>query len=470
MSEKTPELLSKLFEEEYGIVPLIKKIKGGGSSREYNRLWHPEVSVIGAFGDDVYENEVFFKLDEFLEKEGIKVPHVINVAKDRKTYLLQDLGDTVLLDLLKKDEGKAFVKKALQDLTKIQTLNPSLWEKLIGYPDFGKRLVRWDLNYFKYDFLKPSGVKFDEDKLEDDFDRLVKVLSDPTIEKGLMYRDFQSRNIMVKDDELWYLDFQGARKGPLVYDASSFIWQAKAPFSYDEREELSKYYVDLIADKTGIKTEILLTQLETMVLFRTLQVLGAYGFRGLIEKKPHFFESIPFAIANLQYLKEKGILEPYHELKRISESLTLKYEKRKEADGLLTLTVFSFSYKQGYPEDGSGNGGGFMFDCRAIHNPGKYKEYVDLTGMDASVIEFLEKTGEAQEFVRNAIAIVSPSIKRYKKRGFTSLQVGFGCTGGQHRSVYCAELFSKLVSELFPDLRIKVVHRERGMDKIINRI
>ena len=267
---------------------------------------------------------------------------------------------------------------------------------------------------------------------------------------------------MLKDDNLWFIDFQGARRGPLAYDAVSFIWQAKAPFSYEEREELGNYYAQELSsygyDKRSIEAQLYLMQ-----IFRTLQVLGAYGFRGLIEKKAHFIESIPYAISNLSYLKEKGRLKDYPEIEKVAGKLILKnFFPQKEEEGRLTLKVFSFSYKKGYPEDKSGNGGGFMFDCRAIHNPGRYEEYKQLNGKNKEVIEFLERSDEAKDFVKRALDIVSPSIERYLKRGFTSLQVGFGCTGGQHRSVYCAEKFAEVIGQLYPEVKIEIIHKEQN--------
>ena len=455
------EGLKKLFFEKYGEIPEITRITGGGSPRQYYRMKTDRISVVGVIGEEVKENKTFLELDDCLKQSRINVPDIISISSDLKSYLLEDLGDISLFSLLNAEGKMKLSKKALSDLVKIQSLPEKLWEGKVGHNPFSERLVKWDLNYFKYDFLKPAGIEFDEEKLEDDFERMVKELSPSNMIHGFMYRDFQSRNIMVKDHKFWFIDFQGARKGPVVYDAVSFIWQAKAPFSFAEREDLGEYYAREWA-KLGVKEENIISQMKPMMVFRTLQVLGAYGFRGLIEKKSHFIESLPYAVSNLKYLKEKRRTVNYPEIERIIDRLVDKYlGGREKQEDVLTLRVFSFSYKKGYPEDKSGNGGGFMFDCRAIHNPGRYEEYKKLTGKDKEVIEFLEKTDEASSFVRHAINIVSPSVERYLKRGFTSLVVGFGCTGGQHRSVYCAEEFGKQISQMFPRINVIIKHREQ---------
>lgn len=459
--------LKKLFMELYDREPQVTSISGGGSSREYFRLVNDDISVVGVYGSDTEENQTFVKLSRLLGDAGVKVPQVMKVSNDNRYYLLQDLGNVSLFSLLEGENRMALAKEALNQLVAIQTLEEDLWEPVVGYKPFSERLVSWDLNYFKYDFLKPAAVLFDEEKLEDDFDKLREYLNRGNFITGLMYRDFQSRNVMVKDNSLWFIDFQGARKGPLTYDAVSFIWQAKAPFSFEEREKLCDYYAGILSKKTGVDSLEVKRQIEIMEIFRTLQVLGAYGFRGLIERKPHFLGSIPAAIKNLLYLVSKGILKEYPELSKISKDLKKKFLSTEVAsceEGKgenLTLEVLSFSYKKGYPENNTGIGGGFMFDCRAIHNPGRYDAYKSLTGKDTPVIEFLEKGKEASDFISNAVTVVSPSIERYIKRGFTSLQVGFGCTGGQHRSVYCAERFASIMKTKYPGINITVNHREQ---------
>lgn len=462
--------LKSLFRDIFSEEPEIEELQGGGSSRKYYRLRNKEISVVGVESDDVKENHDFLSLQKCLWESGLPVPEIYGVSKDIRCYLLQDLGDESLFSLLTGADRLELSKKALEILLQFQTLSPEIWKDKVGYKPFSERLIKWDLNYFKYDFLKPAGVVFDEEALEDDFDKLtLEIISHSSLD-GLMYRDFQSRNIMVNNGNLWLIDFQGARKGPMVYDAVSFIWQAKAPFSYDEREMLEDWYSEALSRITGEKRDFIEQQIAAMTVFRTLQVLGAYGFRGLIEKKRHFIESLPFAVRNLQYLDKKGLLRKYPEISRIGRKLSEKYlsandslhEKSNLPKIELTIKVVSYSYKKGYPVDTSGNGGGFMFDCRAIHNPGRYEKYKTLTGKDQEVIEFLDTTEEANEFVEKAVEIVIPSIERYISRGFTSLQVGFGCTGGQHRSVYCAEKFSKIIKNKYPEVSIELTHREQN--------
>lgn len=460
---KDIERLGNLFEKEFHNTPLIDPINGGGSSRRYYRLKDRSISVIGVVGEDIHENEVFVRLDKCLQEASINVPEVIKVSTDKKAYLLQDLGDTSLFSLLNNSNRLIHSEKALRKLICIQCIPETKWANVVGYKPFDERLIRWDLNYFKYDYLKPSNIAFNEEKLEDDFDTLVSKLSHTNIVNGLMYRDFQSRNIMVKDDELWFIDFQSARKGPLVYDAVSFIWQAKAPFTFEEREYLNQFYSAALALKLGLQKSQILTQLNSMIILRTLQVLGAYGFRGLIERKKHFIDSIPYAITNFKYLRDKGYLVDYPEIEKIADSL--KIEETKEKSDFLTLSVYSFSYKKGYPEDKSGNGGGFIFDCRGITNPGRYEEYKCLTGLDQPVIEFMERNNEAADFLYKAESLVTPTIDRYLRRGFTSLQIGFGCTGGRHRSVYCAEHFAEDIKRLYPEVRVQLNHREQEIER-----
>ena len=462
------EWMVETYRRLYGEQPKIRKISGGGSSRSYFRLSSDQRSVIAMLSDNVKENQTFVRLDKCFRQEGVNVPEIIEVAANERGYLLQDLGDVMLLDLLDSNYGLNLAKEALNNLITIQTIKKSKWEELVSFAPFSDRLVMWDLNYFKYCFLKPIGMDFDENALENDFDTLRGFLTREDMIKGFMFRDFQSRNIMVQDNKLWFIDFQGGREGPVIYDLVSFLWQAKAPFTKEDRQELSDYYIQHYCLRTGANSKTLYESLSPMVLFRTLQVLGAYGLRGLIERKTHFLESIPRAVNNLYDIFQNEPEANYPELIEISRKLHDLYSVSKETvENELIVSVYSFSYKKGYPEDKSGNGGGFMFDCRGIHNPGRYEEYKNLTGMDKEVIEFLEKDGNAPKFIKMALEIVAPSVDTYLRRGFESLQVGFGCTGGQHRSVFCAEEFSRQLKEKFPGVKIRVDHRERGVMKYL---
>ena len=331
----------------------------------------------------------------------------------------------------------------------------------------------WDLNYFKYEFLKPAGVDFNEDLLEDDFETFATSLveTDPRL-WGFMMRDCQSRNVMLSPDPV-FIDYQGGRFGPCIYDAVSFVMQARARFSAEMRQELLRVYAKAFSEARRIPSDVVLEAVCRFSLFRTLQVLGAYGFRGLVQKRAHFIESIPAALENLAALSAGGALDAYPGLS--AAACSLLSESRfspalmREDDGRLHVKVFSFSYKRGYPEDLTGNGGGFMFDCRGMHNPGRYDRYKPLTGRDPEVAEFLKERGEADLFAARAFEMVSPSVERYIKRGFSSLQIGFGCTGGRHRSVYCAERMARNIAESFPEVVVELIHREQNIKEMFNR-
>ncbi len=460
----------ELYKELYGVEGHEIQLAASGGDRVYSRLYSAEgPTVMGTIGPDMVENKAFVMLAGVFRKYGLNVPQILIADKDFHSYLQEDLGDTSLLSLLSTDKRMRFSEEALKALVAIQTVEEKAWLPYVYTSSFSKRMVMWDLNYFKYEFVKPCGAIFDEDRLEDDFERLSEVMSryQPDL-WGFMYRDFQSRNILIKEEKPYFIDFQGGRKGPSLYDAVSFLWQAKAGFDMEERAALLKIYANAYSSARVISKERVLENVGPTALLRTLQVLGAYGFRGLVEKRSHFVESIPGALANLRELLDMNILEHYPELKNVCRQLIeTRYADQIKPEGL-TVKIFSFSYKKGYPEDLSGNGGGFMFDCRGMHNPGRYDKYKPLTGLDSEVMEFLEERGEVQDFIENAYRLVAPSVTRYLERGFSSLQVGFGCTGGRHRSVYCAQHLADRLAKEFPEVRIELVHREQGITKIIN--
>lgn len=447
----------------------ISSLAGGGGDRKYFRLTSQgNTSMIGVIADDLREAEAFVKLSSIFGAHNIPVPKIFAHSSDYKYYIEQDLGDCSLFDIIKKQEYDAgLIVKVMRNLARMQTISQNEWIDAIAFPTFDARQVRWDLNYFKYEFVKPCGIVFNESNLEDDFDLLCEYLpSIPQEYWGFMMRDCQSRNVMLHPDPV-FIDYQSGRKGPGLYDAVSFLWQAKACFSDDFRSEMIEEYALSFSKLRGVNKNIILKFADVFALFRTLQVLGAYGFRGLVQKRAHFIESIPAALQNLNSLLGRGVLKEYPELERICKSLCednrfLEYKTDK-----LIVKVISFSYKKGYPEDLTGNGGGFMFDCRGMHNPGRYEEYKRLTGRDKSVIEFLEERGEVQKFVKNALSMVSPSIERYIQRKFSSIQIGFGCTGGRHRSVYCAERTARELAVKFPEARIELVHREQGIKEYL---
>ena len=454
-----------LYHDTFGVWPSVEVLPGAGSDRRYLRLsCDGYKTVIATEGDNIEENKAFVALSRAFRGRGHNMPEIFRISEDCATYLQEDLGGVSLFDLLSGPERLPLSASTLKSLARLQTEPKEVWEGCVMSLPFSERQVLWDLNYFKYEFFKPAGISFDENRLEDDFSSFAKMISAGDRRLwGFMYRDCQSRNVMIRDGEPWWIDYQGGRLGPVVYDAVSFLWQAKARFSEEERQALLLVYGEELSRLTGVALPAILAEVERFAAFRTLQVLGAYGFRGLVEKKSHFIESIPDALSNLGSLLEKGVFKGLRELEDVCRKAVLSRFSQPLPSGPLTVKVFSFSYKKGYPEDLSGNGGGFMFDCRGMHNPGRYERYRQLTGLDAEVISFLEERGEVQKFVDCAIEIVAPTVRRYIDRGFSSLQVGFGCTGGRHRSVYCAQSFGKRLSKMFPGLRVEVVHREQDL-------
>lgn len=471
------EILSDLFSEYRDVRPsVVEKLPGAGSARRYYRLsdasgW----SCIGVGGDSERDCRAFVALARDFGQCGIKVPEIYSVSKEGMHYLQQDLGSLSLFDYIqKRGSGSAEVRKAVEDtirsLARLHAVPSDVWENDVEYGVFSRRQVMWDLNYFKYEYLKPSGFDFDEDALEDDFECFADALTARPDGYTFMYRDCQSRNVMLvpednsTDNEPFWIDFQGGRKGPGLYDVVSFLWQARAGFNKAFRGEMTDVYFEALRrtaeDNASLQEGYTKKDVGMFALFRTLQVLGAYGLRGLVERKAHFIESIPGALNNLAELVDEGYADNYPELKRIAGVIVADGRFKKGESAGLTIKVFSFSYKKGYPVDYSGNGGGFMFDCRGMHNPGRYEEYKKLTGRDKPVIDFLEGRGEVQRFVDDAMSIVAGSVETYLRRGFSSLQVGFGCTGGQHRSVYCAERMARLLKERYPEVNVKLIHRE----------
>lgn len=467
--------LSELYCSYSGHRPdSVVLLPGAGSNRRYYRLG-PDPSLIGVAGTSRDENEAFIYLSKHFSEKGLPVPRVYGHSDDMMIYIQDDLGSSSLFDFIAPGRLNGEWNDGIVSLLEktVRVLPDFQWKGAEGldfsrcYPvdSMNKRAVMWDLNYFKYYFLKTSGVEFDEDKLEDDFDRLASYIV--SLDTGtFMYRDFQSRNVMTLDGQPWFIDFQGGRRGPYHYDIVSFLWQAKANFPDWLRERLLDVYIESASRYIAIDKRRFDEELRYVRLLRILQVLGAYGFRGRIERKPHFLQSIPKALENLRELLTEP-LDEYAYLNSVLNEL-VKEEASDEAYDGLTVKVASFGFrKHGIPEDNSGNGGGFVFDCRAIHNPGRYDDYKSLTGLDREVIEFLEREDDMHRFLEHAFALVDASVERYIKRGFQHLMVSFGCTGGQHRSVYSAERMARHLHEKY-NVRVVVDHVEQNMHKVIN--
>jgi len=466
--------LKKLYTSYAGYEPeAIEEMPSSGSNRLYFRL-RGNPTLIGVRGESQAENAAFLYMAKHFKGKGLPVPEVYAESDDQMYYIQQDLGDTLLFKAIEKgrlthqfsEEEKNLLKKTMRLLAKVQFRGAEGMDFSVCYPqaEFNLRSILWDLNYFKYCFLKATGLAFQENLLEDDFQRMAEVLLQSSSDT-FMYRDFQSRNVMIHNGEPWLIDFQGGRKGPFYYDVASFLWQAKANYPESLRLELLQEYLDALRVYRNIDEQEFFSQLRHFVLFRTMQVLGAYGFRGYFEKKPHFMQSIPFAMENLRQL----LKQPYPEYPYLCEVLRQLTELKQFKDQLkkpLVVKVMSFAYKKGIPDDTTGNGGGFVFDCRAINNPGKYDRYKPFIGLDRPVIQFLEEDGEILTFLKHVYALVDASVKRYMERGFTNLSVCFGCTGGQHRSVYAAQHLAEHLNEKF-GVEINLIHREQNIQQVL---
>lgn len=468
------KVLEKLFTNHVGRKPeSVDELGSSGSNRRYFRLRAGDISLIGVLGTNIQENEAFLDFDEQFISQGLPVPSVVAVSADRMSYLQEDLGDLLLFKAIEKGRlTHVFSPDERELLVKTIRLLPAFqfakfnFSKSYPVKEFDRRSIMWDLNYFKYCFLKATGLEFDETRLEDDFGRLADTLLDKGCD-GFMYRDFQSRNVMIKDGSPWFIDFQGGRRGPCYYDVASFLWQAKAGYPDDLRAELIDEYLNAAGRFREIDRDRFMRSLRQFVLFRTMQVLGAYGFRGYFEKKPHFMQSVPFALQNLRKLLNEERFDEYPYLASMLRELVNLKQFSDEIDKKLTVKVLSFAYKKGIPNDPSGNGGGYVFDCRAINNPGKYESYTPFTGLDQQVIDFLEEDGEVVDFLDHCYALVDATTKRYIERGFTNLMVAFGCTGGQHRSVYCAQHMAEHLHREF-NVRVELVHREQNIEQLFN--
>ena len=512
--------LESLFEQFTGAAPVsVQALTGSASHRRYFRLAGSDGrTFIGVEGTDADENRAFLTIDRHFASKGIRVPAVL--AVDGLCYLQEDLGSTVLYDALAagrnsgsySPEEISLLKKTVAALPAIQVEGARGLDFSVCYPQpsFDARMVDFDLNYFKYDFLKLSGLEFNEVLLQDDFDRFrAALLAEPS--DTFLYRDFNARNVMLVDGEPYFIDFQGGRKGPVHYDVASFLWQARARYPEALREELLQTYLEALRTYMPVDETHFRERLRLFVLFRMLQVLGCYGYRGLWEGNPAFTASIPPAleiVRNLLPFNDYPYLSVV--LKSVSEGVffpepvaTLGHIRGRGPQGLgqrqkacfltndtnpvggteqsliaegsgkntpseqsstLTVTIYSFSYKKGIPEDTSGNGGGYVFDCRSVHNPGKYERFKQLTGLDAPVIEFLEEDGEILRFLDHVYSLVDAHVGRFLQRGFTHLQVSFGCTGGQHRSAYSAQHLAEHLVAKYP-VKVHLIHRERGIEQ-----
>lgn len=474
--------LSDLYIRWSGAEPQkIERLAGAGSNRQYYRITSIDGStVIGVIGTSQDENHAFVTLSKHFKSKELPVPEVYAVSDDEMCYIQSDLGTMALFDALKKgrDAGGQYdeaeqklLVKIMRLLPRIQVLGAQELDFSVCYPqpEFDETNVMFDLNYFKYCFLKPSGVDFHEVRLEEDFRKLAShLISDEGT--YFMYRDFQARNIMLDGEANPFLiDYQGGRKGPYYYDVASFLWQASARYPDDLREELIKEYHSALGQYTKVPSlDDFTKRLNLFVFFRILQVLGAYGYRGYFERKKHFIDSIPPALNNLRAILKNDFPYP-HLIGTLRKLVSDAPQNDKQASPQrkdLIVRVFSFSYKKGIPEDTSGNGGGYVFDCRSTHNPGRYEPYKKLTGLDEPVIRFLEDDGEILTFLESVYKLADAHVERYIQRGFTDLMFSFGCTGGQHRSVYSAQHLAEYLNRKY-GIEVRLCHREQGIEKTL---
>ena len=454
-------------------------ITASGSGRQYFRLVGGGRQCIGALNSDVRENDAFVYYSREMLRRGLPVPEVYAVSDDKRAYIQQDLGDLSLYALLqsKKAEGKPFddevvalYRQVLDDLARMQVLCRDLDFEHYAMPraDFDATAIMWDLNYFKYDFLKLVDAPFDEALLQRDFDRLTAVLLEADC-SFFMFRDFQPRNVMLSNVggtlKPYFIDYQGARRGAAQYDVASMLFSAKSAMPMAVRDELLQSYISSWGRHGGeaglkVSEELFLRHFPAYVIVRMLQTLGAYGYRGCHQRKPYFLESIPIALANSVAWIEAHDL-PLPHVHKVLKNLAASYAHE---DGPLAaqhtdlvVDVCSFSFKAGLPKDDSGNGGGFVFDCRALPNPGRYEQYKSLTGRSSAVQQFLQAEPAVAEFLGHAESLVGQAVSKYIERGFTHLSVAFGCTGGQHRSVYCAEQLAARLRSKYP-CQVRLTH------------
>ncbi|MEM1217822.1 MAG: RNase adapter RapZ [Bacteroidota bacterium] len=447
-----------------------------GSKRQYFRVQGSAGTVIATFSDNLAETQDFVRLARHFRDKGLRVPQLIALSEDQTLYLQEDLGDVHLYHLLPQpvasfsEDLVQWYEKALETLAAIQVKGA---ENLGPWPSFDQAAMERDVQYFKYYFVKLLEIPFVEEELDAELQSLVTWLSEVPRE-GFMVRDFQSRNILLSQGQTHVIDFQGGKIGPYQYDVVSLLWQAKAQVPFTRKLLLLDHYLGALEALTPVDKDAFKAAYYGFVLLRSLQVLGAYGFRGIVQRKPHFLQSIPYAVANIRWLFAEGVLpKPFPYLQDrifgvLEEYLDLnQFAMISGVDKPLTVRIRSFSFKQGYPEDPSGNGGGYVFDCRALHNPGRYEPYKKLTGRDESVQQFLMTNSEMPTFLQEVYEIVGHSVQNYLERDFASLMVSFGCTGGQHRSVFAADQLAAYLEKTY-QVKTEVLHIEQERKGWIN--
>lgn len=472
------DVLKRLFEQRFHmpaetLAPLQGKL--GGSGRAIVRVRGGGVSAIGILYSVREENVAFLEFSRHFKAHGLPVPEIYAEDLSAGAYLEEDLGDTTLFDYLSRNRSGDAIspevveayRKVVAELPRFQVEAGRGLNYKVCYPraSFDRQSIAWDLNYFKYYFLRLSGIPFNEQALEDDFGHLTKFLLSAQHE-FFLYRDFQSRNVMLRDGKPYFLDYQGGRKGALQYDIASLLYDGKADLPPALRDELLNYYLESLARHIEIKRDVFMEHYYAYVYIRIMQALGAYGFRGFYERKPHFLQSVPYALKNLRWLAENVKLPIQlpalmKALDRMSNSE--KLQRLAVGADVLTVRIFSFSFHGEKPVDDSGNGGGFVFDARSLPNPGREEQYKQLTGKDRPVIDYLNQQGSVHQYFASVRSLVDESVNTYRRRGFTNLMVSFGCTGGQHRSVYLAETLARHLGSADG---VEVVVRHLSLEKM----
>jgi aminoglycoside/choline kinase family phosphotransferase len=468
------EVLKKLFEQHFGSpAERIKPVQGelGGSGRNIIRLWNDKSTAIGILYNVREENAAFLEFSKHFHRYGLPVPAIYAEDLDHDAYLEEDLGDTTLFELLSNNRtGDSIAPAVIKTYRSVVAVLPRFQVEAgrnlnyaVCYPrgSFDRQSIAWDLNYFKYYFLRLAGIPFNEQALEDDFGRLTDFLLSADRDYFL-YRDFQSRNIMLRGSEPFFLDYQGGRKGALQYDIASLLYDAKADLPPALRQNLLDHYLDTLSTLTVLDRDAFMRYYYAYVYVRIMQALGAYGYRGFFERKAHFLQSVPYAMRNLRWLLHNvelpiavpALLAAFKNM-LASERLQTLWS---ETGSPLSVRIFSFSFHQGLPQDETGNGGGFVFDCRGLPNPGREERFRSFTGKDAPVIDYLSQQDSVHQFLANVVSLVDTNVNNYQGRGFKDMMVSFGCTGGQHRSVYLAEQLAKHLRRK-PGVEVIVVHR-----------
>lgn len=464
------DVLEKLFEHHFHApVVRVQPLQGelGGSGRSIIRLAGEKLTAIGVVYGVREENVAFLEFSRHFRRHGLPVPEIYAEDLAHGAYLEQDLGDTTLFEFLSHHRsGECIAPPVIEAYRQVVSLLPRFQIEAgrdlnykVCYPrgSFDRQSIAWDLNYFKYYFLRLAGIPFNEQALERDFARLTKFLL--TAPHGyFLYRDFQSRNVMLRDGQPFFLDYQGGRKGALHYDVASLLYDAKADLPPDLRQHLLDHYLESLAAFIPLAREEFMQHYYSYVYIRIMQALGAYGFRGFFERKPHFLQSVPYALKNLCWLHEHVklpielpmLMEAFNSMMGAEKLQSLSGDVARLAaqsvapNGVkLTVRIVSFSFHRGLPKDDTGHGGGFIFDSRSLPNPGREERFKPFTGKDAPVIDYLDQQPAVHQFLSNVFSLVEASVSEYQRRGFQSLTVSFGCTGGQHRSVYLAEQLAK---------------------------